>query len=234
MDDPLGKNPLEDELDSIWKIPKGKPSTLPETKAGIQLEKESGDAWEPLEEALAVEDDAPPSGDALSMDVIANMATAEQKESDESYSEETIQLVGFILEKELFGIDIMKVQEIIRLQEVTRVPRTENFVKGVVNLRGRVIPVVSLRERFMFGPPSETTDMERIVIITMEAGVIGIEVDAVTEVFRIQRKVIIPPPPTFTRLNTEYIEGIGRLDDRILVILNFDKLFQKEKDKQDD
>ncbi|MBI5178080.1 MAG: chemotaxis protein CheW [Nitrospinae bacterium] len=146
-----------------------------------------------------------------------------EEEHDHTF-EDMVQMVGMRLETEMFGVDIMKVQEIIRVQEVTRVPRTENYVRGVVNLRGKVIPVISLRERFSFPAPEGDGREARIMIVNTLVGTVGFEVDAVTEVFRLPKSSIVPPPPTAARLDSEYIVGVGTLNGKLLVVLNLDRL----------
>ena len=95
------------------------------------------------------------------------------------------QLVNFSLGSEEFGVDIMRVQEIIRIPPITRVPKAPDYVEGVINLRGNVIPVISLRTRFGMGRVEET-DLSRIIVLQVQTKVFGIRVDAVTEVLRIE------------------------------------------------
>lgn len=222
----MGRNPLDEDLDSIWKIPKKRPYRPPEASsarpedAEVFLEAGEGEAWGPVTEAQAAE-----SGDeTVAIDFDSAAMADDAVESDFNVVIESMQFVGFKLDSEFFGIDIMNVQEIIRMQETTRVPKTEHFVKGVVNLRGKVIPVISLRARFSIDDSLEKSKDARIIIANTKAGVMGLEVDAVTEILRIAKNVIVPPPPSATRLDSEYITGVGRLDENLLVILNLDRL----------
>lgn len=141
----------------------------------------------------------------------------------EQGSEEIVQLVGFILGNEGYGVDIQKVQEINRILEITRVPRTPEFVMGVINLRGNVIPVINLRQRF--GLPLKDNDKNvRIIIIEVQNKIIGILVDAVSEVLRIPASTIEPPPDIVAGVDSKYIKGVGKLQDRLLILLDLDKI----------
>ncbi len=138
------------------------------------------------------------------------------------------QFVIFSLEFEEFGIEIMKVREIIRLTSITRLPRTPDFVEGVINLRGEVIPVLNLRKRFDIEEAYRGMDA-RIVIVEVEDSLIGFMVDAVSEVLRISSSHIDPPPSNMAGLKTDYIEGVGKIGDRLLVILKIEKLLTSDE-----
>jgi purine-binding chemotaxis protein CheW len=135
----------------------------------------------------------------------------------------TIQLVSFWLAKEEFGIEITKVREIILMGEITRVPQTAPYVKGLINLRSTVIPVIDLRVRFGL-PEGQATADSRIMVINVSDKTIGIVVDAVSEVFRVSRDQIAPPPPTVAQLGNEYLTGLVKLDKRLLILLDIDHL----------
>ena len=129
------------------------------------------------------------------------------------------QLVVFDLASEGYGVDISAVREIIRLQEITRVPGTPAFVEGVINLRGKVIPVIDLRKQFSLSIQSETKD-NRIVVVDIGAQDIGVIVDAVTEVLRIPTDSIEPPASVITTADSEYLLGIAKLKDRMIILLD--------------
>ena len=140
----------------------------------------------------------------------------------------TMQLVSFRLDEEEYGIEITKVQEIILLGEITRVPQTPNFIKGLINLRSMVIPIVDLRLRF--GIPEQTpTDNTRIMVVNVAGKTIGIVVDAVSEVLRIARGQITPPPPTVAGLGRDYLTGLAKLEKRLLILLDIDRLLTHEE-----
>ena len=140
------------------------------------------------------------------------------------------QLVVFDLDSESYGVDIGAVREIIRMQEITRVPRTPEFVEGVINLRGKVIPVVDLRKRFGLTEGERNKD-NRIVVVDIGGQDIGVVVDAVTEVLRIFTSAIEPPSSVITSADSEYLLGIAKLDDKMIILLELESvLSEKEKD----
>ena len=127
-----------------------------------------------------------------------------------------LQLVTFSIDEEEFGVNILKVQEIIRIMEITRVPRSPEFVEGVINLRGRVIPIVDLRRRFGLAAIAHDKDT-RIIVIELNSLVVGFIVDAVSEVLRIPADTVEPTPPVAAGVDSEYISGVGKLQDRLLI-----------------
>lgn len=135
----------------------------------------------------------------------------------------TIQVVSFRLANEEYGIEITKVQEIILVGEITRVPQTSPYIKGLINLRSSVIPIVDLRLRFgMVEEP--TNDETRIMVMNVAGKTIGIIVDAVSEVLRISKDQIAPPPPTISGLGRDYLTGLAKLEKRMLILLDVDRL----------
>jgi len=140
---------------------------------------------------------------------------------------ELLQLVTFSIGEEEFGVDILKVQEIIRTMEITKIPRTQDFVEGVINLRGKVIPIIDLRQRFGLDSKSHDKDT-RIIVIEINMMIVGFVVDAVSEVLRIPASTVEPPPPVVAGLESDYISGVGKLHDRLLILLDLDKLLSCE------
>lgn len=139
-----------------------------------------------------------------------------------------LQLVTFNIGPEEFGVDILKVQEIIRMMEITQVPRAPSFVEGVINLRGKVIPIVDLRRRFGMQARGRDTQT-RIVVVELRTMVVGFIVDTVSEVLRIQAKTVEPPPPVVAGIDSEYISGVGKLEDRLLILIDLDRLLTREE-----
>ncbi|NLM22180.1 MAG: chemotaxis protein CheW [Peptococcaceae bacterium] len=137
------------------------------------------------------------------------------------------QMVTFSLGSEEFGVDIMKVQEIIRIPPITRVPKAPDFIEGVINLRGNVIPVVNLRVRFGM-LPGEETDLSRIIVLQIDNKIFGVRVDGVTEVMRLSSDSIEPPPPIALGLDASFIRGVGKIGDRLLILLELDKIMDGE------
>lgn len=150
---------------------------------------------------------------------------SQEKRSTESTG--TMQLVSFRLAQEEYGIEITKVQEIILMGEITRVPQTPAYIKGLINLRSTVIPIVDLRLRFGL-PQEEATDETRIMVVNVAGKTIGIIVDAVSEVLRISHEQIAPPPPTVAGLGQEYLTGLVKLESRLLILLDIDKILGRE------
>lgn len=141
--------------------------------------------------------------------------------------DELLQLVTFSIGEEEFGVDILKVQEIIRTMEITKVPRAEVFVEGVINLRGKVIPILDLRRRFKL--PSKPHDKHtRIIVIEMNDMIVGFVVDSVSQVLRIPSNTVEPPPPVVAGVDSEYISGVGKLHDRLLILLDLNKLLSSD------
>lgn len=141
---------------------------------------------------------------------------------------ELIQLVTFSIGEEEFGVDILQVQEIIRTMEITKVPRAPEFVEGVINLRGKVIPIVDLRRRF--GLATRDHDKHtRIIVIEINQMIVGFVVDSVSEVLRIPSGTVEQPPPVVSGMESEYISGVGKLQDRLLILLDLNKLLSSEE-----
>jgi purine-binding chemotaxis protein CheW len=133
----------------------------------------------------------------------------------------------FHLEKEIYGLEIIKVQEIIKMMDVTRVPKTPSFVRGVINLRGKVIPVMDLRLKFEMESMEDTEKTCVIVVQVNGAGgslTIGIIVDEVAEVADIAQEQIEPAPAFGSNVNTAFILGMGKIEKKVLTLLDIDKV----------
>ena len=142
---------------------------------------------------------------------------------DTAIADDLLQLVSFNIDDEEFGLDILRVQEINRMVDFTRVPNSPDFVEGVINLRGKVIPIIDLRKRLNM-PPRISNNETRIIVVDVQSKVIGFIVDRVNEVLRIHRSITEPPPPTISGINSDLILSIGKLDGRLLILLNLDKI----------
>ncbi|OGW20220.1 MAG: chemotaxis protein CheW [Nitrospirae bacterium GWB2_47_37] len=140
-----------------------------------------------------------------------------------------LQLVTFTLGSEEYAVDILKVQEINRMKEITRVPNSPAYVEGVINLRGKVIPVVNIRKKF--GLPEKATDEQsRIMIIDIQGITMGLVVDSVSEVLRVPSDIVEPAPPMTSTITTEFIRGIAKLEDRLIILLDMDRLLGKAEE----
>lgn len=147
--------------------------------------------------------------------------------------EQLMQLVGFTIGKELFGVDILMVQEIIRAAPITAVPNSPDFVEGVINLRGNIIPVIELRKRLGFDTPETSMEDSWILILDIEGRITGFIVDSVTEVLKIQESAIEPPPDIIVAgLESQYIRGVCEIAERLLILLEFNRILLVEEIKK--
>jgi len=137
-----------------------------------------------------------------------------------------LQLVTFTLGQEEYAVDILKVQEINRMKEITRVPNSPSYVEGVINLRGKVIPVVDLRKKFDL-VEKENDEQSRIMIMDIQGITMGLVVDSVSEVLRIPSNTVEPTPPMASNISAEFIKGIAKLEDRLIILLDMDRLLGK-------
>jgi len=144
---------------------------------------------------------------------------------------EILQLVTFRLGNEEYAVDILKVQEINRMKEITRVPNTPAYVEGVINLRGKVIPVINLRSKFSLDE-RDNDNQSRIMIMDIQGITMGLVVDGVSEVLRIPGDIVEPTPPMASNISTEFIKGIAKLEDRLIILLDMDMLVGKAEETQ--
>ena len=145
---------------------------------------------------------------------------------------ETRQYLSFKLCGEEFALDIAKVREVLDYPKITRVPQTPDFVRGVINLRGAVVPVVDLNKKFKIEETQQTVNT-RVIIGEVEVDgdtiVLGVLADSVHEVMEIEPANIEPAPKIGTRLNTEFLKGMGKRDEEFILILDIDKVFSAEE-----
>jgi len=141
----------------------------------------------------------------------------------EGQLDDLVQLVSLCLGKEEFGIDILKVQEINRMVEITKVPQAPHYCEGVINLRGKVIPVINLRKKFEL-EEKEWDKSTRILVCDVNSNVIGMIVDSVDEVLKIPKSTIEATPDVVGSISANYINGIAKLDDRLLIFLDVIKV----------
>ncbi len=144
-------------------------------------------------------------------------------------TEDFIQLVTFRVGEEEFAVEILDVHEIIRLMQITPVPNAERHIIGVLNLRGKVIPVVGMRRRFGLEDIASTTET-RIIVMEVNQKVVGFLVDSVSEVLYMDTDKIAETPSLFTSVEQEYIQGIGKLEDRLIILLDFEELFAEAEE----
>ena len=138
-------------------------------------------------------------------------------------TEQVLQLVSFTLANEEYAVDILNVQEINRITEITKVPNAPDYVEGVVNLRGKVIPVINLRKKFRL-PEKNSDDTTRIIIMDIQGVTNGLIVDSVSEVLRIPADIVEPSPPVTSNASSTFIKGIAKLEKRLIILIDIDKL----------
>ncbi len=142
------------------------------------------------------------------------------------------QLFTFMLSNEIYGIEISKVREVMDYKKITTVPKTPDFMKGVINLRGGVVPVIDLRLKFGMDETEKTVDTCIIIVdisVDGEQTFIGALADSVKEVITLEPENIDPAPKIGTKLDTEFIKGMGKLNDEFVIILDIEKIFTTEE-----
>lgn len=144
-------------------------------------------------------------------------------------SHELTQLVSFHLDNEEYGVEVLKVREIIRMINITHMPNTPPYVEGIINLRGKVIPIISMRRRFNL-IDIESSNQTRVIIMDVAGELLGFTVDSVSEVIRISASEIQPSPSVASGgIGQEYIAGVINHGERLLVLLNLDMMFSNEE-----
>ncbi len=138
-----------------------------------------------------------------------------------------LKVIVFSLHDEEYGIPVSQVRSIEKVQHITRVPRTAPFVKGVINLRGLVTPIIDLRTRFGMAE-SGYTDSTRIIIVATEDVEVGLIVDTANDVMDIPVDAIEPPPEIVGSIEVEYLEGVAKLEKRLLILLNLEKVLKTD------
>lgn len=141
--------------------------------------------------------------------------------------DQQLQLVTFEVGHEEFAVDILVVQEINRMMTITSVPQSPQDVVGVINLRGRIIPVIELRTRFGLEAVERGND-SRIIVVDVSGRTIGFIVDKVNEVLRISGNIVDPAPSMVAGVDSDYIQGVGKLEDRLLILLDLERLFSAQ------
>ena len=137
------------------------------------------------------------------------------------------QIVSFRLANEEYGIDILGVQEIILMGQITKMPEVPDYICGLINLRGHVIPVVDLRMRFRL-PAAGNNEQTRIVVVNVNSKTIGIVVDAVNKVLRISADQVEPPPSSIAGIDHAYIRGLVKFEEKLLILLNIENILSHE------
>lgn len=152
------------------------------------------------------------------------------KADDVSKNDELIQLVSFMLADEEYGVEVLKVREIIRMPTITKMPNVPHHVEGIINLRGKVIPIISMRRRFNL-MENENNSQTRIIIMDVVGSLTGFIVDSVSEVIRIHGSEIQPPPSMVlsSGVGQEFITGVYNHAERLLIIMDIDRMFSDDE-----
>jgi purine-binding chemotaxis protein CheW len=135
------------------------------------------------------------------------------------------QIVGFRVGKENFGVPIGIVHEIVRMMEITTVPDSPAYIEGVINLRGKIIPVVDLRKRF--AEEIQSNRRNRIMVTELDGHLVGLVVDAANEVLKINSELIEPPPNIFEQGELNYVTGVGKLNGKLVILIDLAKIMQR-------
>lgn len=139
----------------------------------------------------------------------------------------TTQIVSFRLANEEYGVDIMRVQEVILLGQITQMPEVPDYICGLINLRGHVIPIIDLRKRFEL-PVAESDEHTRIVVVNVGRRTLGIIVDAVNEVLRISGEQVEPPPSSVAGIDHAYVKGLVKFKEKLLILLDIESVLSAE------
>ena len=157
------------------------------------------------------------------------MATEKVKHRDAAGAGVAAQYAVFRVGGEDYALDIMRIMEIIRPQKVTKIPKAPEFIEGVINLRGKVVPVLDLRKRFGMGAVGADKKKMRIVIVRMAGRVVGVVVDEVTEVIYLKPEQVETTPDAVKGEGADYLLGVGKVGDRLIVLLDMEKVLSKDE-----
>jgi purine-binding chemotaxis protein CheW len=155
----------------------------------------------------------------------------EDSKAREAKTEEMKQLIAFTVGSEEYGLELLRVKEVIRMRQITWLPKAPACVKGIINLRGDVIPIVDLRDRFGL-PPVEHTAMTRVIVVEVEGRPVGIVVDSASQVVRVPADQFDPPPPMMGALAKEFITGVGKMDGKLIIAVDADRILSIEEMSQ--
>jgi purine-binding chemotaxis protein CheW len=142
-------------------------------------------------------------------------------------AEATEHLATFFLEREEYGVDVRQVQEIRRVTEITSVPRAPDFIRGVINLRGRILPVMDLKRKLQLGKV-EAGRAARIVVVRLKERLLGLLVDGASQVLKVEVSRIEPPPEEVVEKGGDYIRGVAKLEDRLIILVDLERLLAHE------
>jgi purine-binding chemotaxis protein CheW len=186
------------------------------------LEPAPAAATAPLVERRAPESEAAAAAPAHSISLFG--AVREERRAAEA----TEHLATFFLAGEEYGVDVRLVQEIIRVSEITQVPRAPGFIKGVINLRGRIIPVVDLKRKLGLGEVAESARTSRIVVVKVKERLVGLLVDGASQVLKVPVASIEAAPEEVVEIDANYLRGVAKLADRLIILMDLPKVLALE------
>jgi purine-binding chemotaxis protein CheW len=144
---------------------------------------------------------------------------------------EVKQLISFTVGAEEYGLELLRVKEVIRMRQITWLPKAPSCVKGIINLRGDVIPIVDLRERFGL-PAQDHTSMTRVIVVEVEGRPVGVVVDSASQVVRVPADQFDPPPPVMGAGSAEFITAVGKMDGKLVIMIDVDRILSTEEMSQ--
>jgi purine-binding chemotaxis protein CheW len=162
----------------------------------------------------------PPAEEAPSRGQTVSFFSAPGRE-ERTAVEATEHLVTFFLDREEYGVDVRLVQEIRRVTEITQVPRAPDFIKGVINLRGRIIPVIDLKRKLGLGEVT-VTKLSRIVVVTIKGRLLGLLVDGASQVRKVPVSLVEPPPEEVVQKGGDYLRGVAKLEKRLIILVDLE------------
>jgi len=138
------------------------------------------------------------------------------------------QLISFTVGAEEYGLELLRVKEVIRMRQITWLPKAPSCVKGIINLRGDIIPIVDLRERFGL-QPQEQTAMTRVIVVEVEGMPVGMVVDSASQVVRVPADQFDPPPTVMGGASREFITSVGKMGDKLVIMIDVDRILSIEE-----
>lgn len=154
-----------------------------------------------------------------------------KSELREGSAEEMRQLISFTVGAEEYGLELLRVKEVIRMRQITWLPKAPSCVKGIINLRGDVIPIIDLRDRFGLHA-IEHTAMTRIIVVEVEGRLVGIVVDSASQVVRVPADQFDPPPPMLGKTARGFITGVGKMEGKLIITIDVDRILSSDEMSQ--
>ena len=155
----------------------------------------------------------------------------EELTSRDGTTQDVKQLISFTIGEEEYGLDLLRVKEVIRMRQITWLPKAPSCVKGIINLRGDVIPIVDLRDRFGL-KTIENTATTRVIVVEVEGRLVGIVVDSASQVVRVPADQFDPPPPMAGKTAQRFITGVGKMDEKLIITIDVDRILSTDEMSQ--